>query len=114
MTDEPTGARTASPTVYRVVVRGRFHDLDERVRARLERSQPEHDVFLSSFTEEGTLTYDERVQFFNLRYEVRAAIDAADAIEFARAEAETFLRVLGIGHRLGRVTATDMSDATGR
>lgn len=92
-----------------MTVRGRFHELSDRARTSLERALPEHDLFASAFTEEGTFTYDERLQFFNLRYEVRDAVDAADAEAVARAEAETFLGVLGIGHRLGRVTAMDMT-----
>lgn len=102
------------PDVFRVTVRGRFVDLTERARASLERSRPEHDIFVSSFTEEGTFTYDECLQFFNLRYEVRDAADEADALAFARAEAEMFLRVLGIGHRLGRVSAMNMTDVASR
>lgn len=106
--------RMEQADVFRVTVRGRFCDLTERVRASLERARPEHDIFVSAFTEEGTFTYDERLQFFNLRYEVRDAADDADALAFARAEAETFLKVLGIGHRLGRVSAMNMTEAASR
>ena len=105
---------THDTSVFRVTVRGRFHDLSDRARGSLERSRAEHDIFVSAFTEEGTFTYDEQLRFFNLRYEVREAEDEADATAFAQAEAETFLRVLGIGYRLGRVTAMDMTGMAGR
>jgi hypothetical protein len=101
--------------VFRVTIRGRFRDLSDEARRRLRAAQPEHDVFLAKYTAEGSFTYDERIQFFNLRYEVRS--DDADgpsaAAELAgvtaQVEAEQFLRVLGYGHHDLKV---DVVDAT--
>ena len=57
--------------VHRVTVRGQFRDLSEQSRQFLVRSKAEHDIFVSAYTPEGTFTYDDRIQFFNLRYEIR-------------------------------------------
>jgi hypothetical protein len=100
--------------VYRVTVRGRFVDLTDRARRFLESFADDHDIFSSAFTDEGTLTYDERLLFFNLRYEVRAADSQADAEAFARAEATQFLTTLDIGHTLTRVTSMNMTGMTRR
>ena len=83
--------------VYRVTVRGRFAELTDEARRYLVRAQAEHDIFISAFTPEGTFTYDERIMFFNLRYEVKCAPDA-DPSAIATAEAETFLRTMGFGY----------------
>jgi len=107
--------RVVATRVFRVTIRGRFRDLTDEARRRLRTAQPEHDIFLAAYTAEGSFTYDERLQFFNLRYEVRA--DDADgpgaAAELAGAtaqlEAEQFLGVLGYGHHELRV---DVVDAT--
>ncbi|MCX6519288.1 MAG: DUF6204 family protein [Actinobacteria bacterium] len=94
--------------VHRVTVRGRFRDLDERARQYLVRAQPEHDIFVSAYTPEGTFTYDDRIQFFNLRYEVRAA-SADDAAVTGEVEAEAFLRTMGFGHGDLKVDVVDVS-----
>jgi hypothetical protein len=98
----------ADEHVHRVTVRGRFRDLDERARQYLVRAQPEHDVFVSAYTPEGTFTYDERIQFFNLRYEVRAA-SAGDAGVAGELEADAFLRTMGFGHGELKVDVVDVS-----
>lgn len=97
--------------VHRVTVRGRFRDLDERSRQYLVRAQPEHDVFVSAYTPEGTFTYDERIQFFNLRYEVRTSgPDAStEAAASGEVEAEAFLRTMGFGHGELKVDVVDVS-----
>lgn len=97
--------------VFRVTVRGRFAGLSEAARRRLVAAQAEHDLFLSAFTEEGTFSYDDRIQFFNLRYEVRLRDGApeSDATELALLQAEDFLRTLGIGATGLRAAAMDMS-----
>ncbi|MFN8024052.1 MAG: DUF6204 family protein [Acidimicrobiales bacterium] len=95
--------------VFRVTIRGRFRDLSPEARARLVAAQPDHDVFLARYTHEGSFTYDERIQFFNLRYEVRAD-DAELAGVTAQVEAETFLRVLGYAHHPD--LKVDVVDAT--
>lgn len=86
-----------------MTVRGRFHELSETSRAYLAKHRAEHDIFLSAFTPEGTLTYDDRLDFFNLRYEVRltGGHDASPerAQEVAEAEAAAFLGTLKLGHR---------------
>lgn len=49
--------------MYRVTVRGRFGELTDRARQNLVGAVAEHDIFVSTFTEEGTFTYDERIAF---------------------------------------------------
>lgn len=99
----------ATETVYRVTVRGRFDGLDDATRAYLAREQSEHDIFKSAYTAEGTFTYDERILFFNLRYEVRTADGADEAEAIGRHEAESFLRTLGYGYTGLKVTTVDTS-----
>jgi Family of unknown function (DUF6204) len=101
----------ADERVHRVTVRGRFRDLDERSRQYLVRAQPDHDVFVSAYTSEGTFTYDERIQFFNLRYEIRAggAEASAEAAMAGELEAEAFLRTMGFGHGDLKVDVVDVS-----
>lgn len=99
-------------SVYRVTVRGRFSDLDERQRARLTDALAEHDIFVSAYTPEGTFTYDHKLDFFNLRYEIRIDHGTSTteiAAERGRSEAELFLRTLGYGHAALRVTVVDMA-----
>lgn len=97
--------------VFRVTVRGRFHTLSEKARAYLVAGKDEHSIFVSAYREEGTFTYDERIDFFNLRYEVRlgGADAAAVAGEHALEEAQAFLRTMGFGHRDLKVEVVDMS-----
>ena len=56
---------------YRVTVRGRFDGLDDATRARLQSEAAEHDVLVARFTDEGTLTYDQRLDAFQHRVVVR-------------------------------------------
>ena len=114
--------------VYRVTVRGPFKNLTSQTRAWLHASAEEHDIFLSSFTPEGTFTYDKRLGAFNLRYEVRLAEEtpndavsstAATAVSqepsaIALAEASMFLQTLGIGHGALRSAVMDMNAMTAR
>lgn len=95
--------------VHRVTVRGRFHDLSDEARRYLVTAQPEHDIFVSAFTAEGTFTYDERIAFFNLRYEVRGADDDAEAAARGMREAEQFLRTMRFGHKGLRAEVADVS-----
>lgn len=95
--------------VYRVTVRGRFSGLDGDARARLVRSQPDHDIFKSAYTTEGTFTYDERILFFNLRYEVRTTEGPEAASATGLREAESFLRTLGYGFSNLKVDTVDTS-----
>ena len=97
--------------VHRVTVRGQFRDLSEQSRQFLVRSKADHDIFVSAYTPEGTFTYDDRIQFFNLRYEIRCGGD--DPIGLAamtgEVEAETFLRTMGFGHSELKVDVVDVS-----
>lgn len=105
--------------IYRVVVRGHFADLDDQTRAALLAEADEHSIFRSSFTADGTFTYDERLVAFNLRYEARVPDDAATAdgldpavvaADEAKARAAAWLTSVGIGHKHLRATAADMAD----
>jgi hypothetical protein len=98
--------------VYRVTVRGRFAGLTEEARRYLVHAQPEHDIFVSAFTPEGTFTYDSRMMFFNLRYEVRCATDTEHVVDpsaVALAEAEAFLRTMGFGYSHLKAIPFDVS-----
>ena len=99
----------SSEIVYRVTVRGRFHNLDERARAQLVRELPEHDIFKSAYSPEGTFTYDEQILFFNLRYEVRTTGGPEKAGTIGMNEAELFLRILGHGYNALKVNVVDTS-----
>jgi hypothetical protein len=102
--------------VFRVTVRGRFRELSEEARRYLSRVQAEHDIFVSAFTPEGTFTYDDRLAFFNLRYEVRCGADS-DPAQQALAESELFLRTMGFGYshlRTDVVDASSIWDETSR
>lgn len=93
---------------FRVTVRGRFHELSERSRAYLESARAEHDIFVSAYTPEGSLTYDDRIDFFNLRYECRADDADAAGVESLE-EAERFLTTMKFGYRDLRVDVVDLS-----
>lgn len=97
--------------IYRVTVRGRFDALGEMSRARLVREQPEHDIFKSAFTTEGTFTYDTNILFFNLRYEVRTTQGSDEAGQLGISEAQKFLRTLGYGWKKLKVNVVDTSTA---
>jgi hypothetical protein len=91
-----------------VTVRGRFAELTDEARRYLVRAQAEHDIFVSAFTPEGTFTYDERIMFFNLRYEVRCGSDG-DPSATALTEASTFLRTMGFGYSHLKATPFEVS-----
>jgi Family of unknown function (DUF6204) len=104
--------------VFRVTVRGRFSNLTDDRRRALAAAVDDHDITLSSFTEEGTFTYDKRIDFFNLRYEVRlldegVGLDAI-ACENALAEAVLFLRTMQIDHGELRAQPMDMTAMSAR
>jgi hypothetical protein len=98
--------------IFRVLVRGRFHDLSENARGALVAAREEHDVSRAAYTDEGTLTYDSQIDAFALRYEVRIESSLPDDVAAQRAlqEADMFLGAMGYGHRGLRVAATDMAD----
>ena len=97
--------------VFRVTVRGRFCDLSDEVRGHLASTQQEHDILESAYTTEGTFTYDARVDFFNLRYEIRgdAELTADAAATKGIDEAELFLRTMRFGFRDLKTTVVDMA-----
>ena len=94
--------------VFRVTVRGQFTNLSDEARRYLVKAQAEHDLFVSAYTPEGTLSYDERILFFNMRYEVHT-----DSEEKAQAsslvEAEFFLQTMCFTHKPLKATAVDVS-----
>ena len=99
----------SSERVYRVTARGRFKDLSEQARSYLLKAQPDHDIFKSAFTAEGIFTYDEKVQFFNLRYEVRTTEGPDAAGVIAHKEAELFLKTLGYSTHPLKMSVVDAS-----
>jgi hypothetical protein len=103
---------TTGERVFRVTVRGQFGGLSDEARRYLTVAQAEHDIFVSAYTPEGTFTYDSRILFFNLRYELRSSAPDATADVTARGlhEAELFLRTMKFGHKNLRVT--DVADST--
>jgi hypothetical protein len=103
--------------IYRVVVRGHFHGLDEEQRANLRAAAPDHEIFKSAYTRDGTLTYEPNLVAFSFRYEIREADDAlSDAeaehavIDAAKAKSRASLEAMGVDHRHLRATATNMAN----
>lgn len=96
---------------YRILVRGRFTDLDDAGRARLLAAADEHDMLANGgFSEGGALTYDRSLDFFSFRVQLRAEVEATDRavrdrglVLAARAVDE-----LGVDFRDLRASATDM------
>ena len=94
-------------SVFRVTVRGQFANLSDEARRYLVKAQAEHDLFVSAYTPEGTFSYDERILFFNMRYEVHAdSEEKAQASSFV--EAESFLKTMGFTHKPLKVTVVDV------
>lgn len=108
--------------IFRVVVRGMFADLSDEARQRLSAEADQHDIFLSSYTADGTFTYEPRLDAFSFRYEVREVSESSasdgsapvdvEARVLARAEAAAvqYLASNGIGFKRLRSTATNMAD----
>jgi hypothetical protein len=99
--------------IYRVLVRGRFGELDDAVRSRLRAEAGDHDVLGAAFTEAGTLTYDRSLAFFTCRYQLRVEDDATDADAAARAVARATddLAAYGVPHDELEVKTIDMASA---
>ena len=100
--------------IFRVVVRGHFHDLDEEQRAVLVAEADNYEIFKSAYTADGTLTYEPNLVAFSFRYEMRSSDElAAEAedrvIDAALGKARASLDVMGVGYRHLRATATDMA-----
>lgn len=105
--------------IFRVVVRGQFSDLDEAQRASLLTNLRDHDFLKSSFTADGTFTYDARLDSFNLRFEVRKndeSIAALSPLEVEDAlagemvdKAQAWLQNAGHPYKRLKATVTDMA-----
>src|SRR3954464_15046025 len=98
---------------YRVTVRGRFDGLDDRTRDRLRREAAEHDVLVARFADEGTLTYDQRLDAFQHRVVVRVdeGADEEDvALTAGELPAVEHLEAAGLGCRRLWSTATCVDD----
>lgn len=96
---------------YRVLVRGRFTDLDDAGRARLLAAADRHDMLTSGFSDDGTLTYDATtLDFFSFRVQLRAKVEPTDravcdrGLELASRAVEEF----GVDFRDLRASATDV------
>ena len=103
-----------STHIFRVVVRGHFHDLSDDARALLLAELDDHDIFKASYTADGSFTYERNLVAFSFRYEVRerdeVTADAeAGAIELGLAKAAASLDAIGVEHRHLRATATNMA-----
>ena len=111
--------------IYRVVVRGMFADVDADTSAALRAAAAEHDIFVSAYTAAGSFTYDDRLQAFSFRYEmrVRSEDDRSEPEDGAPSGADeeavlarslelaaAYLEERGIGFKRLRANATDMAD----
>jgi hypothetical protein len=102
--------------IYRVMVRGRFSDLDAVTRAALVAAVADHDVISGGgFTEEGSLAYTTAIDFFTFRVQLRqraeTRAEAEEAVtEEARRRADGVLAALGASSRDVSVQVTDMAD----
>jgi hypothetical protein len=96
--------------IFRVTVRGKLSELSESQRVHLIETLDDHHVTKAAYTDGGTVTYDSRICFFSLRYEIRLESGDPDAAAAERGlkKAETFLRTLGIRYQNLRVTTLDM------
>ena len=100
--------------IFRVVVRGHFHDLTVEQRDALLAAADDHEIFKARYTREGSLTYEPNLVAFSFRYELRVSDDDADqpehwATETAMEKATAALGAMGIGFRHLRATTTDMA-----
>ena len=95
--------------IYRVIVRGRFGELDDDTRGRLRDGLDEHDVLNAGrFTKEGTLTYERPLRNFTMRFEVREPDQDAAFVEAERRTVE-HLEGVGVPHVIDRVVGSDMA-----
>jgi hypothetical protein len=98
---------------------GQFATLTSAIQARLRAEQPDHDVFVSAFTPEGTFAYAPSLTRFTLRYllevsdESAAASDEAAVVEGELLAAQ-FLESQGITHKPLTVSAVCLQDVKRR
>ena len=98
---------------YRVVTRGRFSGLDEATRSRLREEAADHDVLTATVGDEGTLTYDDRLDAFQHRVVVRVDEGPGEeevALTAGELAAVQHLDAAGLGHGALRVSATCVDD----
>ncbi|MET1074338.1 MAG: DUF6204 family protein [Umezawaea sp.] len=95
---------------YRILVRGRFTDLDDAGRERLRAEVDRHSLLSNGFSDEGALAYDKTLDFFSYRVQLRAEVRENDRAVCDRGLAMAGLAVdaLGVDYRDMRATATDM------
>jgi hypothetical protein len=98
---------------YRVIVRGRFDGLDEAARDRLRAEAADHDLLTARFADEGTLTYDARLDAFQHRVLVRVDEGPGEedvALTAGELAAVEHLEGAGLGYRDLRASATCLDD----
>ena len=99
--------------IFRVSVRGRFAELSDDARRRLN---DQHDpTRLPGFTEAGDFIHDGRPDFFTYRIQLRqraeTAAEAAEAVDAAaRSLVLEDLAARGLGHRDLSVSVRAMAD----
>jgi hypothetical protein len=95
---------------YRVLVRGRFAELDDAGRARLRAAADQHDMLTNGFTDDGALSYDGSLDFFTYRVQLRAEVEPSDraVCDRARAMAGAAVEQLGVDFRDLQASATDV------
>lgn len=100
----------AEEHTYRVLVRGRFTDLDAASRERLQAAAAQHDMINGGFTDQGALSYDQALDFFTYRVELRAEVEPGDKAVCDRglALASSAVEKLGVDFRDMRAAATDL------
>ncbi|SDP14632.1 DUF6204 family protein [Lentzea jiangxiensis] len=93
---------------YRVLVRGRFADLTDDQRTTLRERLRDFDFLRDAgFSEEGALSYDEKLDFFSYRVVLTAA-EKPDEAGLRRAS--TALDELGVDFRGLKAKVTDMDE----
>ncbi|QFZ16255.1 DUF6204 family protein [Saccharothrix syringae] len=95
---------------YRVLVRGRFTDLDDAGRARLLAEVDRHGALTNGFTDEGALTYDKALDFFSFRVQFRAEVgpDERAVRDRGLALAAAAVERYGVDFRDLRASVTDV------
>ncbi len=95
---------------YRVMVRGRFADLDAAGRERLLASVDRHGVLDNGFSGQGALSYDRSLDFFSFRVELKAEVEDTDRAVRDRALtlAAQAVEQYEVDFRDLRASATDM------
>ncbi|PRY37791.1 DUF6204 family protein [Umezawaea tangerina] len=95
---------------YRVLVRGRFTDLDDAGRERLLAEVDRHSLLTNGFSEDGALAYDRTLDFFSYRVQFRAEVrdDERAVRDRGLAMAGRAVDGLGVDYRELRATVTDV------